>query len=49
MNQTHAMHFSIIKKHVLDAKFEFTENIFFRASHYHNPKIQIPKNVYQGA
>jgi hypothetical protein len=25
------------------------KNYFGGASHYQNPKIQIPKNVYQGA
>ncbi len=50
MNQAHAMHFIIIsKKNVLNAKFELMENLFFRASHCHNPNIQIPKNVHQGA
>jgi len=50
MNQAHVMHFIIIsKKYVLDAKFELMENLFLRASHCHNPNIQIPKNVHQGA
>jgi len=51
MNQTHEMHFSIkSKKHVLDAKFEFMENIFLKGFTLSiNPKVQILKNVYQGA
>jgi hypothetical protein len=39
-----------IKKHVLDAKYEFMENLLLKGFTLSiNPKIQISKNVYQGA
>jgi hypothetical protein len=50
MNQTHAMHFSIISKNMFwMPNLSSWKTYFWGASHCYNPRIQISRNVYQVA